>query len=279
MKQHSQAVETLLEHHINPNVRDDVGGTPLMYADYACARLLIQHGADVNAQDREGKTVLASAISKGNDSILVLLQHGAKSPIKDNKGKQVEQKSLATTALLLMFRPMFKMKPASSNLGADDFRYPYPPENLAFVEALLDKGADINVRDQDGSTLLYDAISGGKTASIRLLLKRGVDVNAHINVEYVDGFTALMFAIENHDQNLIKELLASGADINVANTDGDTALVSAIEGGDAQCVKFLLEKGAKVNLKGWAGFTPLSRAKNNHNPEMIRLLKQAGAKE
>ena len=55
---------------------------------------------------------------------------------------------------------------------------------------LLDRGADINLKNNDGETALMEASSSGHTEIVSLLLDRGADVNVKDN----DGGTALVRA-------------------------------------------------------------------------------------
>ena len=80
-------VKKMLEKGAAPNVgyfRD----TPLMFMpDAESARLLIAHGAEVNAIDSRGGTALLSAVASGDIELIeVLLQHGAQVSVKDKKG-------------------------------------------------------------------------------------------------------------------------------------------------------------------------------------------------
>ena len=97
----------------------------------------------------------------------------------------------------------------------------------------------------DGHTALMCAALQGKTATVRTLLQRGVDINA----KDPEGHTALMYAVINLHHEIIKLLLEHGVDVNATANDGATALILAASGGDAQIVRALLEKGADRNCK------------------------------
>ena len=56
--------------------------------NYEIAKMLIEKGANVNAQDKNGKTALFYASASNNDDVAVLLlKSGADADIKDNNGK------------------------------------------------------------------------------------------------------------------------------------------------------------------------------------------------
>ena len=49
--------------------------------------------------------------------------------------------------------------------------------NYDLVKLLLENGADVNVRDDDGNTPLTNALSNGDKEMMKLLLKYGADIN------------------------------------------------------------------------------------------------------
>jgi hypothetical protein len=51
-------------------------------------------------------------------------------------------------------------------------------ENLPLIKALLDKGADVNAKEEHGMMALLQAVVDRHPATIRMLLERGADVNA-----------------------------------------------------------------------------------------------------
>jgi len=76
-----EAVRLLLANGADPNIHNEAGATPLMWAaaDAHKTRLLLEHGADVNARSDDGRTPLLIAAGQfGNDEVLrLLLDRGA----------------------------------------------------------------------------------------------------------------------------------------------------------------------------------------------------------
>jgi len=176
------------------------------------------------------------------------------------------------------------------------------------VKLLLDKGADVNVKEiPDGITALMWASQGGYTEIFKLLLEKGADVNAkrkddrtvlwiaswygHIDIVKLlvdngvdvnvnsDGIDALWWALRGGRVEIAKLLLNKGRfDTNIKMTDGSTFLIKASENGYQIIVKLLLEKGADVNIKNDYGETALWWASRGGYTEIVKLLLDKGAK-
>ena len=62
--------------------------------------------------------------------------------------------------------------------------------DIKTVKALLDKGADVNVKDNSGSTPLIYAARNGRTEVLKALIDKGAEVNA----KDINGNTPLIWA-------------------------------------------------------------------------------------
>jgi hypothetical protein len=146
------------------------------------------------------------------------------------------------------------------------------------VKLLLEKGADVNAKDNEGWHPLQLAAKRGDLELIKVLLENGAEVNASNDL----GGTALMSAARRGYIDVAKLLLDKGANVNAKMGDGYTALMSAAEEGQIEVVKLLLAKGAKINMEDNIGRSALDRAskdwtsKNGHFA-IVELLRQAGA--
>lgn len=92
------------------------------------------------------------------------------------------------------------------------------PANVAAAERLLAQGADVNAV-KNGEPLLIMAARNGHIQVMKLLLNRGADVNARDD----RGRTALMVAAGLSDPGMVRLLLSKGADVSARGNDGYTA--------------------------------------------------------
>ena len=143
-------------------------------------------------------------------------------------------------------------------------------ENYEIVELLTKYGADIDDKDNDRRTPLFEAIEDSDKDLAELFINNGADVNAKDN----DGNTPLSEAIEDSDKDLAELVIKYGADVNAKDSDGNTPLSKAIEDSDKDLAKLLIDNGADVNARDYRGRTPLFEVKN---PDIARLLIDNGA--
>lgn len=100
------------------------------------------------------------------------------------------------------------------------------------VAAQLDKGGDVNARNETGITALWIATANGHKDVIELLIARGADVNARDGIWYQTPLSQSTSRAE-----IAKLLLKAGA------KDGDAALIAAAQRGNAGVVKAVLDAG------------------------------------
>lgn len=126
------------------------------------------------------------------------------------------------------------------------------------VEALLAAGADVYAKDpESGYTLLHRAVEGGpcNRGAIRLLIERGVPINAHASA-FNNQDTALHIAAENGYYILVQDLLEHGASPLIPDSNGCTPLHAALRHSTYYGVAVLLmERGADVFIKDGQGRT------------------------
>jgi ankyrin repeat protein len=91
------------------------------------------------------------------------------------------------------------------------------------VRALLDAGANSNVRGRSAASPLQLAAYLGPTEAVELLLARGADPN----LPDERGQTPLMLAAEHARHDVIRLLVDAGADLNAQDEDGRSVLAHA----------------------------------------------------
>ena len=142
----------------------------------------------------------------------------------------------------------------------------------AVVERLLEKGADVALKDKEGRTALYSAAWNGHEAVVETLLQKGADVA--LKDKY--GQTALYLAAQNGHEAVVEKLLQKGADVTLKDEDGQTALHSAAWNGHEAVVEALLQKGADVALKDKYRRTALHLAAQGKHEVVVKLLLDKG---
>ncbi|MDR3707481.1 MAG: ankyrin repeat domain-containing protein [Capsulimonadaceae bacterium] len=147
------------------------------------------------------------------------------------------------------------------------------PATTDDIEACLDKGADLNAKNNDGHTALMIAALECHTDCVNALVAAGADVNLKAN----DGQTALMTAAASGQADSLKALISAGADLNLKDNGGFTPLIMAAYYGHTDCVNALVAAGADLNLKANGGFTALMVAAMLSKADCVNALVAAGA--
>jgi uncharacterized protein len=147
--------------------------------------------------------------------------------------------------------------------------------DAAAIRALVQKKADINAPQNDGTTALLWAVRYDDLDTADMLIRAGAKVSAANR----DGATALQLASINGSPAMIEKLIKAGADPNMPLTSsGDTALMIAARSGRVSALNVLIESGANVNAKeSWGGTTPLMWAVSERHPDAVKVLLEHGA--
>jgi ankyrin repeat protein len=150
------------------------------------------------------------------------------------------------------------------------------------VKILLRYTEDVNVKDILGQTPLHGAaIHGDRLEIVELLVKHGADPN----IRDREGRTAFYLAVTKGKIPAAKLLLEYGADVNAKDSHGDAAPVSlsllqhhagllqrAITSGNFELTRILLLRGADINIQDEAGHGALHKAAIRKKLEIFDLL-------
>lgn len=155
-------------------------------------RMLIDHGADVNAETALGTTAISNAADSGNlEMVRLLLDKGARLDLPIHG------------LLLIEGKPQDATNGYAALVGASSMSQ----HNPEIIKLLLTHGAKPNCQSLDDLTPLGRASESGDLEVVRLLLAAGATVNAYDPF----GRTALMRAQDNHHANVAAELRKAGA--------------------------------------------------------------------
>jgi ankyrin repeat protein len=125
-----------------------------------------------------------------------------------------------------------------------------------------------------GPATLVDAVRFGDRAAALEMIAKGVDVNA----ASPDGSTALGWAVQRDDLDLVQRLLKAGAKVNVRNENGASPMSVALPIGNAAIIELLLQGGADPNAANADGFPPLMvLARTRHAAAAEVLIKHGAA--
>ncbi|CAG0902443.1 unnamed protein product [Darwinula stevensoni] len=257
---------------------------------------LLQHGAEVNAKDRFGKTALDMAIENEQKSTSNLLKlHGGKSSIclqiGDSNAKNKEGFTLLQVAAqkgdlgrVLELVSCGAKVDALSSIGSNALHEAAYFGRSDVVAALIDSGIDANAKKTDGWAAIHlSCLASDPVPTLRILLRKGVDVNSVTD----DGKTALDIAIEERNSRAEAFLRSQGAKtaicvhpetLDLRDDEGLTKLHRAARDGRTTDVKNLISCGANVHVLSHIGSTALHEAAYYGRDEVIVELLKAGAK-
>ena len=177
---------------------------------------LIEKGMDVNTFDENYNTPLIVACSSDNSEEMVnfLLQKGAAINSKNSKSE---------TPLIAAIRV---------------------PNNYKIVKLLLEAGVNIDAPiTTDGKTALMFFSEQDNTFGLKSLIENGAKINLKDN----NGNTALYYAIYHNSFDATKYLLENNADIK--SNDVELLIKTALDKENKQIVSLLLEKGINSNIE------------------------------
>lgn len=152
--------------------------------------------------------------------------------------------------------------------------------NLQTVETALKKGADPNVSDHSGRSLLLIATNMGHIEMAKLLVKYNADVNRQ--ADNLDS--PFLYAGARGQTELVKLFLENGARFNVFNRYNGSALIPACERGHIETVRLLAHtKNYPIDHVNKLGWTALMEAVilgdgSKKYQQIVQILKDAGAK-
>src|SRR5262249_15975187 len=196
-------------------------------------------------------------------------------PGKGNQRESVKKMKTITRVIASFWIFALLLSEQSIAAPASDIADAVMNRNRDAVRSLLQKKADVNAPQVDGTTALHWAVRGDDLETADLLIRAG----ANVTTANREGVTPLQLAAINGTGPMIEKLIKAGADPNASLSKfGDTALMLAARTGKVDGIKVLLDKGAKVNaVETWGGTTPLIWTVAERHLDAVKLLLSNGA--
>jgi ankyrin repeat protein len=259
------AVRALVEKNpVLTKTADGSGFTPLHIAATAgfvdIVTSLLDRGADIEARTAEGQTPLFQTVPLvAQKAFVYLLKKGANFNARDNAGRTILQFALFGRRPAMVDLILGRGFPVDvQGAAAEEMLDETASTGIkSLITALVSKGVSLHVGPRNGTTLLHSAARGGLAGFTELLLKRGARVDERDRHE----LTPLHLAALNGRDDVVLILIAAGANIEARGYDGRSAWHLAESGGHASTVALLAAKGAEA---GPAVLPPLGGAYLDH---------------
>ncbi|GMH36964.1 hypothetical protein BSKO_04837 [Bryopsis sp. KO-2023] len=224
-EEHDVVVELLIEAGANVDAQDASGGTPLYYAARIgyldAAKALVKAGANVDLEKETGTTpLMAASIFDEVEFLEFLLESGANPDAQTVQGKTAlffagENGHLEIAMALVKAG-------ANLNLRTNNKTSPLTiTSNKGFLETaafLLESGAKVNIENHRNMIPLMAAAGSGNAELVQLLLDKGAA--AELNAQDREGRTALFYGAFAGSGDAVEVLIKAGADTSIENEDG-----------------------------------------------------------
>jgi ankyrin repeat protein len=257
-------------------------------------RLLIDSGADVNVfthttyvqgsdptKRHEYDTPYLTAVrAKEPEITKMLLVAGVNLQAKLG---DVRHGDLAVHAAAIVrdFDTVDELLKLGFNINAKDHRGRTPlmavveDQYSSAIRPLLERGADVALRDPAGRTALDLAKS---KAVAEILASAGAAHGGQVEqLSPAVAVPMLIRAVDSGDVDALRKLVRSGVQVNAKDDDGNVAIVVAAYRNRIEPVRVLLEAKADPNAQGQGEWTALMYAARAGNSEIVEALLRAGA--
>lgn len=199
--------------------------------------LLLENGVDPNNKGGYWKTPLERALTvNGKKSLRIvelLVEHGA---------SLEGMLHCASTPEIAEYLLLKGCKIDGYNSSG---KTPLMCVDLRLASLLIEKGANLEKKNNEGATALGLAASQGNMEKCRLLIKSGATLEIRDNM----GMTPLSRAVDARQIETVRYLINVGANLNTTDDSGMTPLMHCSVRGNIVIATHLLEKGAERHLK------------------------------
>ncbi|MFC2156852.1 ankyrin repeat domain-containing protein [Acidobacteriota bacterium] len=259
------------------NIKDEAGNTPLHHAviigSTSIIEFLLSKGADIDAQNTRLNTPIHDAIQNKKENISALLIERGADLSKTNINEQTPLHKAASlnqkgTGKLLIAKGA-AIDPVDRYGRTPFLLVARQTGDVKFGKLLLDKGADINIKDKDNQMALNLAAWRGFTDFTDFLLDNG----AEYDTTQGGARWMLIHSVRYGSIRLFKVVLERENGLLSDDSIKRNIMHTAITGGSVEIINLLLSKNFLLNNNANSyGWTPSHYAAQNGHAGMIRFL-------
>ncbi|MFN4149639.1 MAG: ankyrin repeat domain-containing protein [Candidatus Sericytochromatia bacterium] len=265
-----------------------VHNTPLAMVinikNMALTDLFIDNGADINFKDINDNTILFNALIYTDIEEIIehLLSFNPKIEINNDGGyKTLNISSKRKEMFDLIFSKISDINKIQDN-GKTILTQAIGSSDKELYTRLIEKNIDLNKIDRFGNNALKLAVDLKNLDLLKLLISKNIDLNTKFEDDISSNRNILMLevnkSLDKISLDVINILLESKKiDINAQDEYGHTALSISLNKGNIEIIKLLLDNKANPNIKNNLGESYLDIAKKRNNQEIINILKYTGA--
>ncbi|XP_026133365.1 protein phosphatase 1 regulatory subunit 16A-like [Carassius auratus] len=216
-----EEVRQLLNNGVSPDLFNEDGLTALHQScidDFLeIARCLLDAGANANACDSELWTPLHAAATCGHTDLVQLLIEAGADLLAVNADGNMPYDLCEDEATLELIEMIMAERGVTQD-RIDECRGAKERAMLSDLQELVASGADLNVKDEQGATLLHVAAANGYVSVGELLLEHRISPNDRDT----DGWTPLHAAACWGQIQMVELLVANGANLNAKSELDET---------------------------------------------------------
>lgn len=243
---HIAVMRVLLQHGANVEIEDKDGDRAVHHAAFGdesgAIAVLGETHADLNARNKRRQTPLHISVNKGHIQVVrKLLELGCHASLQDCEGDTPIHDAISKKR--------------------DDI-----------LTLLLEYNADITLTNNNGFNALHHAALRGNPSAMRILLQK-LPRAWIVDEKKDDGYTALHLAALNNHVEVAELLIQMGkANLNLQNINLQTPLHLAVERQHTQLLRLLVREGCNINICDKDGDTPLHEALRHHTLSQLKQL-------
>lgn len=283
-------VEFLLESGANPLAMDNEGNMPLHLLvrqrdaeTLKCIDLLMAKGADVNAVNNQMRTpfFVSSCVTNGqfvnpNQELLkYLIALGAYADTQDMRQNTplhyaVEDDDLRRVQFLLEQGADVNAK---NEQGVSPYKLALTKNRRAVVSTIEKAQVSLKINPDELDATFLTACKTGKRGIAEMLIK-----SSDVDITYVDdaGRTSLHYVAKAGMLALANLLISKGVDVNYTDRFNQTALHFAAANRQKEIFKLLLENGADVSIADEDGLLPVHYVASRGPYDILQFLVAGG---